>query len=94
MSQDTLNPSDQIDAAIAAVDQPEQPEMRQFAVTIASTGRQAAVMLPVDASDAEIAEFCGWVLTAVLNTHRAERGKSRSGILLPMSAKLIHQGDS
>jgi len=64
---------DPIDAAIAAVEQ--QVTMRQWQVTITSTGRPGIVVLPTDVSDAELAEFAGWLLTYVLGSYRAERVK-------------------
>ena len=64
---------DQVDAAIAAAQEPKAVAMREFQVTISSTGRPAAVVLPVDASDAELAEFSGWLLTQVMGTYRQER---------------------
>lgn len=79
----------QIEAAIAAAEQPEQVAMRTFGVTIASTARPAAVVLPADATDAEIAELCGWVLTAVMGTHRAERAQPKSGILVPLPGHIV-----
>lgn len=72
---------DKLGPAIAAAEQPEPVAMRQFQVTIASTGRPAAIALPVDATDGEIAEVCGWVLSAVLNTHRVERARAASPVL-------------
>jgi hypothetical protein len=82
-------PPDQIAAAIARAEQPEQIAMRQWPVTIRSTGRPALVALPIDATDAEIAEVCGWILTAVMGTHRAERERPRSGILLPRPPQIL-----
>ncbi|MES2210974.1 MAG: hypothetical protein V4515_12455 [Chloroflexota bacterium] len=64
---------DQIDAAVAAAEAPHPVSVREFRVTISSTGRPAAVLLPTDATDAEIAEFAGWLLTQVVGTYRAER---------------------
>jgi hypothetical protein len=82
---------DQVAGAIAKVEEQQKP-MRQWAATIASTGRQAMILLPEDATDGEIAEFVGWVLGPVLNTHRAERAQAaasprlivpRAGLVLP-----------
>jgi hypothetical protein len=70
---------DKLDAAIAVAKQPPQ-KLRQWAAQIASTGRQAAILLPPDATDGEIAEFCGWVLGPVLATYRAERASPRPRI--------------
>ena len=75
---------DQIDAAVAAAEEPKAVPMRQFEVRISSTGRPAAVVLPVDASDSEIAEFAGWLLTQVMLTYRQERLRDPvSRILVP-----------
>lgn len=50
--------------------------MREFEVLIRSTRRPAIVALPADATDGEIAEFAGWLLTEVLVTYRQERQKA------------------
>lgn len=78
MSDNGAPKDDQVAQAIAATDQPA----RQFTATIASTGRVAAIVLPADATDGEIAEFCGWVLGPVLATFRAERAKSAASRLV------------
>lgn len=83
------NGKDPIDAAIAATAEPALQPMRQWAATIASTGRQAMILLPADATDSEIAEFCGWVLGPVMTTYRKEREQPRSGILLPQPGHLV-----
>ena len=80
---------DPVDAAIAATEEPVQIAMRQINVTITSTGRPAAVVLPVDATDSEIAEVCGWILTAVMNTHRQERASATSRILVPTPGRFV-----
>lgn len=83
---------DKIAAAITAADKPDA-QMRQWAATIGSTGRTAAIVLPVDVTDSELAEFCGWVLSAVLNTHHLERAnKARGGIIVPERAALVRPG--
>lgn len=75
---------DPIDAAITAAEAPAPVAMREFRVTIRSTGRPGAVLLPANASDAEIAEFAGWLLTFVMGTFRAERERGpASRILVP-----------
>jgi hypothetical protein len=76
---------DPVAAAVEAVEAtPEVQPMREFKAQIASTGRLGAILLPVDASDGEIAEFCGWVLSAVMNTYRVEREKAPSPrIIIP-----------
>ena len=86
------NGHDPIASAIAIAEAPAPVEIRQFQVTISSTGRPAAVILPVDASDAEIAEVCGWILTAVMNTHRQERAQPRSGIIVPPPGHIVRPG--
>jgi hypothetical protein len=75
---------DPIAAAIAAAEEPPPVRMRQFQVTISSTGRPAAALLPADVTDAELAEFTGWLLTAVMNGLRTERARGpASRILIP-----------
>lgn len=69
---------DQLAAAIAAADQPKPVDMRQINVTIGSTGRPAILAIPVDATDSELAELAGWMLTAVMNTLRQERAAKPS----------------
>lgn len=49
-----------------------QIAMRQWNGQLA-TGRPIAVALPTDATDAEIAEVAGWLLTDVTGVYRAER---------------------
>lgn len=74
---------DPIDQAIAAAEQPTV-KMTQLPVTISSTNRPAAVILPADATDAEIAEVAGWLLTKVLAAFREQRAKTAGGrIILP-----------
>lgn len=81
-------PDDKIGAAIEAAEQPVA--MRQWAATIGSTGRQAAILLPADATDSEIAEFCGWVLGPVMATYRQERAQSPAArILVPTPGTLV-----
>jgi hypothetical protein len=79
------NQRDPIGAAIGAVEKPTVGPMRQWGpVQITSTGRHAIIALPVDASDGEIAEVAGWLLTFVMATSRAERAKTAGGrIVLP-----------
>lgn len=76
--------ADPIDAAIAAASAPPLVTMRELRVTIASTGRPAIIAIPADASDGELAELAGWMLTQVLGALRAERAKGpRPRILVP-----------
>ncbi len=66
--------ADQLDAAITAAEAP--PEVRtRVNVTIGTTGRIVSIDVPVDLTDGEIAEFMGWVGTALLNAARNERAK-------------------
>lgn len=76
---------DKLDAAIAAAQaEPAPIAMRQFQVTIESTGRPFALLLPADATDGEVAEFGGWLLTGLLGTLREERNRAAGGrIILP-----------
>jgi hypothetical protein len=81
---------DKLAPAIAAAEKPPEVQLRQWAATIASTGRAAMILLPDDATDSEIAEFVGWVLGPVMNTYRAERAKSPgSRILVPTPGTLV-----
>lgn len=74
---------DAIDAAVSAAERPTV-EMLQLNVTISSTGRPAMLALPADATDGELAELAGWMLTAVLGKLRADRTKTAGGrILVP-----------
>ena len=52
--------------------------MREFRVNISSTHRPAFIALPADATDGEIAEVAGWMLTQVLVTYRQERQKAKT----------------
>lgn len=74
---------DPVDAAIAAAAEPEPVRMTQLQVTISSTGRPAAVLVPDDATDAELAELAGWLLTQVLMAFRQKRQAPASRIILP-----------
>jgi hypothetical protein len=72
--------ADKIDAAIAA--QPGHrtpPPMLQFNAVISSTGRPAALVLPEDATDAEILEVMGWIAVVVTGMYRQARAKSGAG---------------
>lgn len=76
--------SDRIDAAIAAADEPEPVALVQLEVTISSTGRPAVLALPNDATDGEIAELAGWLLTSVLQGFRQKRAAApASRIIVP-----------
>ncbi len=80
--------SDTIDAAIAAAEAPALV-MKQLNVAISSTGRPAALAVPADATEAELVELAGWLLTAVIPSFRAEREKgAASRILVPSGVRL------
>lgn len=85
--------SDQVERAIAAAEAQERVvPMRQINVTISSTGRPAALAVPVDATEAEIAEVAGWLLTSVLQSYRAERAKADASaprILTPAGVHVV-----
>jgi hypothetical protein len=90
MSGDKPNGDAKLDAAVAAASEPAPVQLRQWAATIGSTGRQAMILLPVDATDSEIAEFCGWVLGPVMATYRQERAQSPAArILVPTPGTLV-----
>lgn len=75
---------DAVQAAIQAVGQGQGQPSREWPVTIGSTGRQALLVLPLDASDTELLELAGWMLTFVRATYEAERQKgAASRIVLP-----------
>lgn len=87
MGQNGHPPLDKIDPAVAAAAKSEPLAMRQFQVIIGSTStpdrpRPAMCALPVDATDAEIGEFAGWILTAVVNAYRADRQTKEAGGLV------------
>lgn len=76
--------ADAIGAAIAKTDQPVQVAMMNIEVKIASTGRQGALLLPADASDGEVAEIAGLLLTQVLGMARQNRARTAGGrIIVP-----------
>lgn len=81
---------DRIAAAVKAAEEQEKQDapasvsMQQFNVTIASSGRPALLALPVDVTDSELAELCGWMLVDLMRSKRAEREKgAASRILVP-----------
>lgn len=76
--------TDPVEAAISAVEQPSV-RMAQFQVTIASTGRPAMLAIPADASDGELAELAGWLLTQVMGSLRTERAKAAPRIAIARS---------
>lgn len=79
---------DPIDAAIAAAAEPAPIEMQQVNVVITSTGRPAAVVIPIDITDAELGELAGWMLTAVMNAKRAERAAAAAGPQLEIARSI------
>jgi hypothetical protein len=82
---------DKVGPAIAAVEQAEQTvTMQQLPpITISSTGRPVLLSIPVDITDSEIAELCGWMLTGLMAAKRAERANTpASRILVPAGAGL------
>jgi hypothetical protein len=75
---------DAVDQAIAAASEPAPVQMIQVPVTIGSTGRPAQIIIPADATDSELAELCGWMLTSVMGSLRAQRAAApASRIILP-----------
>ena len=72
---------DPIDAAIAATD---EPPMLHVPVKIASTGRMYGIIVPVDppATEGELAELCGWMLTNLLGQVRAIAAAGKSPIVV------------
>jgi prevent-host-death family protein len=80
---------DAIDAAIAAAEAPQSVVMKQIPVTISSTGRPAAVIVPADASEAELVELAGWFLVQVIPGFRAEREKgAASRLVVPSGVRI------
>lgn len=71
---------DPIDQAIATAEQQEPLAMRQFNITISSTGRPGFIAVPEDITEGELAEFAGGILGPVLQTLRVEREQKRSPI--------------
>lgn len=80
----SVDAPDKVAAAIAAVEEPKPVALIQQQVTIASTGRPAIIAVPADATDSELAELAGWMLTALMGALRAQRAASpASRIILP-----------
>lgn len=69
--------ADQVDQAIAAaaIAEAEQPVI-EIPVQMASSRRMAAVLIPPDATDAELVDLAGWLLTTVRAHVRASRPTS------------------
>lgn len=74
---------DAIDHAIAAAAEPSTIKLARIQVVISSTQRPAAIEIPVDATDAELAELCGWMLATVMGQLRTQRQAPASRIILP-----------
>lgn len=72
--------ADPVEAAIAAADAPTV-QLRQVQVTITCSGRPAVVAVPADASDSELLELAGWMLTQLRGALRADEAKTR--IIMP-----------
>jgi hypothetical protein len=80
---------DAIDVAIATAEAPKPVTMKQISVTIASTGRPAAMVLPADATEAELVELAGWFLVQVIPGFRAEREKgAASRLVVPSGVRI------
>ncbi len=73
--------ADPIDEAIAATEQ--TVEMVTIPVTIGSTGRPVQLIIPRDITESELAELCGFMLTAML-------GIARSIAADPMHGRIVH----
>lgn len=74
---------DLVDEAIAATDAAErQVAMIRIPVQLSTTGRPAAIDLPADASDAELVDLAGWILTA-LRAHIAATSRPTSRLIVP-----------
>lgn len=79
-------PPDQIAQAISATnDDGQTVAMDQYQVTISSTGRPALIVVPLDASDGELAELAGLILTSILSTMRARRAAKQSPLAIARS---------
>lgn len=62
-----------LEAAITAVEQPRTVALAQYDLTIASSGRPARILVPADATDGELAELAGWMLTQLMAAMRTKR---------------------
>jgi hypothetical protein len=74
-----------VDQAIAAAagEAADPVRMVQLRVTIGTTGRPAAVLLPADATESEVSQLAGWLLTTVAKAARTgEEQRKRSGIIV------------
>lgn len=75
--------SDPIDAAIAATALPAEVQVVEIPVTLSSSGRPAIVTLPADATDAELVDLAGWLLTRVRAHIREAQQGPASRIIVP-----------
>lgn len=74
--------ADQIDQAIAAAAEPDPIRMIAIPVQLSSSGRPAQINIPEDATDGELADLAGWLLTQV-RAHVAENRGPRSRLVIP-----------
>ncbi len=72
---------DQVDGAIAAVEQ-RPVEMGQHQITL-SSGRPAFVVLPTDATDAEVFDLVGVLATQIRGALAQTRKGPASRLLVP-----------
>lgn len=75
--------TDQINKAIAATE--KTIEMMAIPVTLSSSGKPAQINIPADMTEGELAELCGWILTAVLGHIRARKADPASRIQIVRS---------
>lgn len=78
------DPPDKIDQAIAEAELP-QVEVIEIPVTLSSSGRPAVLAIPKDATDAELVDLAGWMLTIVRQHVREQRDKPTRPRLLVAS---------
>lgn len=81
---------DVVDQAIAtaANAEPAPLKMVQLNAKIASTGRPASILIPADATEGEIAELAGWMLTFVLKAARNSAAQRAAGRLAVVRSAL------
>lgn len=68
---------DPVEAAIGAAEK-RAVQLKQWQVTIGSTGRPTLLALPVDVTEGEIAELAGWLLTTLLRSRRVEQQQAKT----------------
>ena len=67
---------------------PAPVTLREFNVTIASTGRGLVLATPLEVTEAELVEFAGWILTALIPGLRADRERGAAArIVLPVGVR-------